>query len=119
MADKPLTIITDRSPDQWEQFFLDTLAQLENATELTETEVESIACVALLKNGNVATAYQHAECMDLAYMAANLLFDAIDHYIAGNFERYMDEYESGEYENIDWEEDEGYGETEEAPGPAE
>jgi len=118
MADKPLTIVADRSLDQWEQFLLDTLQQMGSITEAAETEVESIACVALLKNGNVASAYQHAECMDLAYMAANLLFDAIDHYISGNFERFMDAYESGEFD-LDWEEDESYGEAEETPGAAE
>lgn len=93
---KPLTIVTDRQPNKFEQMLLDNIRDMASVAEQTDTEIDGVYVSASFKNGLVASAHDGLTPMGIAEIAASAMLDAVDEYVTANFERYYNMMESGE-----------------------
>lgn len=93
---KPLTIVTDRQPNKFEQFLLNNIRDMASVAEQTETEIDGVYFSASFANGLIASAHDGLTPMGIAEIAASAMLDAVDEFITKNFQRYFDMMESGE-----------------------
>lgn len=98
MASKPLTILTDRQPEKWEQFILDAIkhthAALDNAPN--GSELIGMYYAAPMSDGRILSGYETLDPTDLCVVAASAIMDAVDLHLEQNFEDYYNRMMSGE-----------------------
>lgn len=106
MSSKPLTIVTDRQPEAWEQFILDCIKNTQGQMNDEESGgLRGMYFAAIMNDSRVLSGYESLEPLDLGTVAANAMLDAVDLYMEENFERYyarmMGEETDEEDESID------------------
>jgi len=78
---KPVTIVADRPLETWEQFYLDSIQQLNKALGDADAEVRSQVVISKLSNGSLACGWENTNSSDLVDMAASLFFDAVEMFV--------------------------------------
>lgn len=104
---EPLILAANRELTEWEKMLTESIEAMHDAEDMTGDPVASAAVVALTKGFSAISGYENMGPIEKAYAAMHILFDAVDSFILANFDRYMDAYESGEYDPEDTTE-EGY-----------
>ena len=96
MASKPLTVITDRTPEKWERFLLDAIQHTQAATKEGCNGPLGMYYSALYEDGRVLSGYEHLDPTELALVAGSAIMDAVDLYIEQNFADYYARMMAGE-----------------------
>ena len=89
MSSKPLTIVTDRQPEAWEQFILDCIKNTQGQMNDEESGgLRGMYFAAIMNDSRVLSGYETLEPLDIGTVAACAMLDAVDLHIEQNFERY-------------------------------
>lgn len=101
MASKPLTILTDRQPEKWEQFILDAIKNTHAAIDSAEpgTKLLGMYYAAPMSDGRVLSGYETLDPTDMCVVAASAIIDAVDLYMEQHFEEYYNRMMNGELNN--------------------
>lgn len=93
---KPLTIVTDREPEKWEQFILDCITNTQGQIDDEESGgLRGMYFAAIMHDSRVLSGYETLEPLDLGTVAATAMLDAVDLYMEQNFERFYAQMMTG------------------------
>jgi hypothetical protein len=86
---KPLTVITDRQPEKWEQFILDCLTNTQAQVDDEESGgLRGMYFAAIMNDSRVLSGYETLVPMDIMSVAGSAILDAVDLYIEENIDHY-------------------------------
>lgn len=106
-----MSLVSDRPLKGHEEHLLRVMERLDSL----ESEVDSLALVAIMKDGTAAVTYYKMEVTDLMRAASELQLEAIDTSIINNIDRYADAIADYELQEEELENGEEPSETGEEP----